>query len=655
MENLRKDHEELQKRFKKRTAELAKANKALKLHESERERVEHALRESESELRLMFDTVTDGIIVSDPMGKIIKANEAVVQLHGYSCEEELIGLNAYTLVAEKDRDLARESLMRTFKDGRVTKIEYTLLTKDGKEFDAELSATLLRDVSGVPIGLIAITRDITERKEAQEKLQELYKQERELRQKLEAEMRRRLEFTRELAHELKTPLTSVLASSDLLLSKLHDEHLQGLARNINRSASNLNNRADELLDLARGEVGMLELKSELIDLLQLIRDVADIIAPVTINHGQSLVLDLPASLPEVSADADRIQQVLLNLLSNAIKFTPKNGKITLRAQEKANAIKIEVQDTGRGMTEEEQEHLFERYRRSQGNKWRMSGLGLGLALCKTLVELHGGQIWARSHQGRGSVFGFSLPVESGLRQTDVSEKHSKLWKVLIIEDDKEIVDFISLAFQMDWTEAELISTRLGEEGIELVENSSPDIVILDLGLPDIDGLDVLKQIRLFSTVPVVILTVKAEEGDIIKGLELGADDYIAKPFRQMEFLARLKVQLRKHMPPDGETPIVAGPLCFNPSTSQLIYGKREISLTIIEGRIVQHLMRNIGHVVTHSRLAEVLWGEEYPGAVEALRVYIRRLREKIEENPRHPQLIMTKAGIGYSIARPGYN
>ncbi|MGB2856161.1 MAG: response regulator transcription factor, partial [Dehalococcoidia bacterium] len=142
------------------------------------------------------------------------------------------------------------------------------------------------------------------------------------------------------------------------------------------------------------------------------------------------------------------------------------------------------------------------------------------------------------------------------------------------------------------------------------------------------------------------------ESDMVKGLEWGADDYLVKPFKQLELLARLKVQLRKQTPPDEEAPIVCGPLRLEPSTFQLTHGGKEISLTIIEGRIIECLMRNAGHVVTHSRLAETVWGEDYPRALDSLRVYIRYLREKIEANPSKPKIILTKAGVGYSLVKP---
>ena len=225
-------------------------------------------------------------------------------------------------------------------------------------------------------------------------------------------------------------------------------------------------------------------------------------------------------------------------------------------------------------------------------------------------------------------------------------------KVLLIEDEREIIEAISLAFQIRWPEAELVSTRLGEKGVELVESEAPDIVILDLGLPDINGFEVLRQIRLFSHVPTIILTVRADEADIVKGLEWGADDYITKPFRQLEFLARVKALIRRRSPSEEET-LVCGPLRLDATTGQLYCDGREIALTITESHILGHLMKNAGHVVTHMSLAEAVWGDDYPGVADSLKVHIRRLREKIEVEPSDPQLILTKTGVGYFLAKPG--
>src|SRR4030042_6880442 len=225
-------------------------------------------------------------------------------------------------------------------------------------------------------------------------------------------------------------------------------------------------------------------------------------------------------------------------------------------------------------------------------------------------------------------------------------------KALIIEDDNEIVESISLSLKMRWPEIHVLSTHLGKKGIELAEVEDPDIIILDLGLPDTSGFDVLQKVRNFTSTPIIILTVKADEVNIIKGLEWGADDYIVKPCSQLELLARVKARLRDRTRSDQQSILSFGALRFNPSTRQLQIKDKEVELTAIEAHIVRCLLRNAGHVVTYPSLAEDVWGEDYPGSVDSLRVHIRRLRGKIESNPSNPEIIINKAGIGYLLAKP---
>ncbi len=226
-------------------------------------------------------------------------------------------------------------------------------------------------------------------------------------------------------------------------------------------------------------------------------------------------------------------------------------------------------------------------------------------------------------------------------------------KVLVVEDDQKTVDVIAIVFQIGWPEAKVISTSSGEKGVEMVESESPDIVILDLGLPDISGFEVLKQIRLVSAVPIIILSERGEESEVVQGLSWGANDYVLKPFRQLELLARVRTQLRKQKPMEEDLSITFGPLHFGSSLHELRYDEKEICLTGTEGRILYRLMKNQGKVVTYSSLAEEVWGEDYPGAADSIKVYIRRLRGKLEQEPGHPQLILNKAGVGYFLAKPG--
>ena len=244
----------------------------------------------------------------------------------------------------------------------------------------------------------------------------LYAREKELREKLEREIESRGNFLRALVHELKTPLTSAMASSEMLSDLLPDEVDQipnltcNLAQNLYTSLRNLNRRTDELFDLAKGEVGMLELNPQSVDLLRLLNSVCDDFGPVAVSEGQTLIAQLPVLLPEVWADVERLRQIILNLLGNALKFTPAGGAITIEARERATSVVVTIRDTGSGISPAEHQKLFDPYYRGETDKARSRGLGLGLALSKWLVELHGGRIWVTSKEGRGSAFSFSIPV-----------------------------------------------------------------------------------------------------------------------------------------------------------------------------------------------------------------------------------------------------
>jgi len=224
-------------------------------------------------------------------------------------------------------------------------------------------------------------------------------------------------------------------------------------------------------------------------------------------------------------------------------------------------------------------------------------------------------------------------------------------RALIIEDDREIVESIIMSFRVGWPNGEVVSASLGRKGVEMVESEAPDVVILDLGLPDISGFEVLRRVRLFSSVPIIILSVEGEEESIVRGLECGADDYVVKPCRQLELLARIKARVREREGHDGGEAVSFGELRFDPRTWRISHGKVETSVTAIEGLIIQELLTNGERVTTHARLTEVVWGADYPGSIDSLRVHIRRLREKIEEDPSQPKVILTKSGVGYFLAR----
>jgi two-component system KDP operon response regulator KdpE len=226
-------------------------------------------------------------------------------------------------------------------------------------------------------------------------------------------------------------------------------------------------------------------------------------------------------------------------------------------------------------------------------------------------------------------------------------------KIVIIEDDPRITDILSINLRVRWPKVVIITTKNGLEGIEMAAKEEPSLIILDLGLPDIDGLDVLKQIRDFSDIPVLILSVRGDEADVVEGLELGADEYITKPFRQMELLSRIQCILRRQHGETDSKPLTSGILNYLPAKRRLIFGDKEMVLTATEARIFEELIKNDGRAVTTGALAQSIWGDDYPGSAEAIHVYIRRLRQKVESDPSRPQIIINLPGIGYSLQVPG--
>jgi len=228
-------------------------------------------------------------------------------------------------------------------------------------------------------------------------------------------------------------------------------------------------------------------------------------------------------------------------------------------------------------------------------------------------------------------------------------------KVLIIEDDAATVEMISLAFEFRWPESILLSTDKGIKGAELVEKESPNVVILDLGLPDIDGIEVLREIRQFSNVPVIILTARTEDSAVVRGLELGADDYVTKPFDSMVLLARVKSVLgRTGMPQlrGTQSRVSADGLVIDLAARQVTVNDTPIALTATEWTLLSELIRNEGRVVTQERLAERLWGESTLEISSTIRSYVARLRIKLGDNSQSPKIIVTERGTGYRFVRP---
>jgi two-component system KDP operon response regulator KdpE len=228
-------------------------------------------------------------------------------------------------------------------------------------------------------------------------------------------------------------------------------------------------------------------------------------------------------------------------------------------------------------------------------------------------------------------------------------------KILVVDDEPDVVESVRLGFTLQWRDVDVLEAGEGQRALDVVEQDHPDIVLLDVGLPGIDGYEVLRQIRAFSDVPVVMLTARDDAMDKVKGLELGADDYVTKPFNHLELMARVKAVLRRlEMPaPTSRAPsFQAGDLEVDFARREVRLRGTRVDLTPTEYKLLYHLVRNAGHVLEHGTLLAKVWGRDYLDEVDYVRVYIRRLRDKLGDLAESPRYIETERGLGYRFIAP---
>ena len=228
-------------------------------------------------------------------------------------------------------------------------------------------------------------------------------------------------------------------------------------------------------------------------------------------------------------------------------------------------------------------------------------------------------------------------------------------KILVVDDAPDVIEAVTISFTLQWREVEVIGASGGEEALDVLGEEHPDLVLLDIAMPGMDGFETLKRIRELSDVPVIMLTAKDSVLDKVKGLELGADDYVTKPFDHLELLARVKAVLRRlDMPqPVSRAPsFSSGDLAIDFASRQVTVKGEPVALTAIEYKLLYHLVRNAGRVLPHETLLAKVWGREYTDEIDYLRVYMRRLRRKIEDDPDEPRYLLTERGVGYRFRAP---
>jgi len=367
---------------------------------------------------------TDSIVIGDLEAKIIDVNEATLKMYGTDNMRDLIGKNSFELIAPEDREKALEGMREVLEKGYVKDREYHIITKDGSQILVEMNSSIMKDADGKPIGFVSVSRDITERKQAEAALRgmnaRLRAQQKELTEKsreLEVASQAKSEFLASMSHELRTPLNAVIGFSELMVDgipgDINEEQRQCLS-DILSSGQHLLDLINDVLDLSKVEARKIELKLENLNLADIINNVAQTVKPMLDDNRHKLRVNVEEGLPQVRADKSRLRQIFLNLLSNAVKFTPAGGELGIEAGRNSDWCQVSVIDNGTGIRQEDQERIFEAFTQvdtlPDGKK---EGTGLGLTVTKQLVELGGGRIWVESEYGKGSKFAFTLPLAKG--------------------------------------------------------------------------------------------------------------------------------------------------------------------------------------------------------------------------------------------------
>lgn len=483
-----------------------------------------AVERAHAESRAILDATSDAMLLVGEDGRVRSTNRQFGILFGLDPDgvgrwgDEVSGYIRRTL-ADPDRFLARSERWMAEPEGRF-------------EIDVEQQWPVERtlEVASAPVpgvGRLFTFADVTRER---------------------AVDRMKSEFVALVSHELRTPLTSITGYLELVLGgevgEVTEEQ-RAFLDIVRSNADRLKALINELLDVSRIESGKVELRRGPVDVARLIGDVASSLRPQIAKKQQSLRLELPEGLPVISADADRLVQVLTNLLSNAHKYTPEGGQITCAASIGPESVRIEVRDTGIGMTQGEQAQLFTRFFRARNRATQeVSGTGLGLTIAKSLAEMHGGAIEVASIPGRGSTFSMVLPlprVPMGVpHEPGPPSLVSARGRVLVVEDDIDIARLLERFLVRGGYD--VLVAHDGASGLRLAEIERPDLVALDLELPDTDGFAVLAQLgrsEATAGIPVLIVSSMPDEG---RGQLLGAVGYFTKPVagdRLLEHVGRI--------------------------------------------------------------------------------------------------------------------
>ena len=605
-------------------------------------RTYRAERRARADLEALIETSPVGVVVFEARtGALVSLNREARRIVKSLCDpgqsaEQLLGV--ITCRRADGREVALDrlplALARALSSAETVRAEEVVLSvPDGRSVTTLINATPIHDPDDALASVVVTLQDLAP-------LQEIE--------------RMRAEFLGMVSHELRAPLTSIKGSA---ATALRSARLVGPAevaqffRIIDEQADRMDSLIGDLLDAGRIDTGTLSVAPQPSDVAVLVDQARGTFVSGGGRH--TVRIDLPPDLPRVMADRQRLVQVLNNLLANAARQSPDSAPIRIAAEHEGLHVAVSVSDEGRGIAPDQLGQLFRKYTTGVDRKGGL-GNGLGLAICKGLVEAQGGRIRAESGGvGLGARFTFTIPVdaESGASPAPARPGppgHAPdAVPILVVDDDPETLRHLRDTL----AEAGYAPLVTGDPGelARLIRAEKPQLVLLDLMLPGTDGVELMQTVPELADLPVIFISGYGRDETIARALEAGADDYVVKPFSPTELTARIRAALRRRSNP---APFVLGELAIDYERRRVSVAGRPVTLTATEYELLRVLAQGAGRVVTHEALLRQVWGGRNIGDPKRVRAYVKRLRHRLGDDAADPTYIVNERGVGYRMPRP---
>ena len=607
-----------------------------------------------NDLETVINTSPVGVVVFDAeAGVPVSLNQEVrrivssLQMPGSSLED-LLKTITYRRADGREISLGEFPLAQLLSIGETVRLEEIVMeVPDGRSIKTLINATPIHSQEGAVESVVVTMQDMTP---------------------LEEMERLRAEFMGMVSHELQTPLTSIRGSANTLLdeaSSLDPAEMRQFHRIISDQADRMRSLIRDLLDVAHIETGTLSVAPEPSDTASLV-DEARIMFKSS-GRRNRIHLDVAPDLPQVMTDRRRIVQVLSNLLANAARYSNELSTITVRAELKQQfQVVVSIIDEGRGIPAERLPFLFRKFSRVDGEDRQgdLAGSGLGLAICKGIVEAHGGRIWAESDgPGQGARFIFTVPIveqeptagaaEPAPFAAEPGNETQERTRILVVDDEPHALRYIRDVLSKSGYDP--IVTGEPEDVDRLIAEEEPHLVLLDMMLPGVDGIDLMRDILEKTALPVIFLSAYGQENVIAKAFDTGAADYVVKPFSPTELAARIRSVLRQRSgigylgQPEN---YVLEDLVINYAERRVAVAGQPVVLTATEYALLFELSTNAGLVVTHEQLLQRVWGPGNSGDAGLVRTVVKRLREKLGDDAYDPKYIFTEPRVGYRMEKP---